>query len=243
MPVPRRAPTRPAAASQRERILDAARALFARGGFEDVTMAQVAELAGVARATVFNHFGSKHALVEAITEGVLAYWVGMLERALADERTPTTSLVRALFDLMGFGIEQLHGFYRGVFREIMKVQVGLDEGGAPAEARARALALLERLIARGQARGELSSEFGAMDLAVAFDSLANGTINHWLYDDTSGSLREHMRRAVAIFLRPVATPGLPPDPLPPPNLLAPGDEGPEPPLPIPLQRARTRRRR
>ena len=229
--------------SQRERILDAARALFASGGFENVTMAEVAELAGVARATVFNHFGSKRALVEAITEGVFAYYAGMLGRALADERSTAPRLVRALFDLMGFGIEQFYGFYRGVFREIMKMQVGLDEGGSAGGARQRALALLEALIARGQNRGELSADFTARDLAVAFDSLANGTINHWLYDDTSGSLRERMRSAAEIFLRPVAAPGLAPDPSPPPDLLAPDGEGPAPPIPISLQRARTRRRR
>src|SRR3989442_7420371 len=55
---------------QRERILDAARSLFAIRGFDSVTMAELAEVAGVARATVFNHFGSKVALVEAITENV-----------------------------------------------------------------------------------------------------------------------------------------------------------------------------
>jgi AcrR family transcriptional regulator len=81
-------------------------------------MGEVAELAGVVRATVFNHFGSKGALVEAITEGVLDAWAGILENALADETTSTPTLVRALFEHMGFGIEQFHGFYRGVFREI-----------------------------------------------------------------------------------------------------------------------------
>ena len=73
--------------AQRERILDAARSLFASRGFDAVTMGDVAEQAGVVRATVFNQFGSKGALVEAITEGVLDDWAGMLENALADEAT------------------------------------------------------------------------------------------------------------------------------------------------------------
>src|SRR5262245_21736419 len=114
--------------AQRVRILDAARALFAVRSFEAVTMAEIADLAGVARATVFNHFGSKGALVEAITEGVFDHWAALLDRALADERSSTPALVRALFDLMGLGIESFHAFYRGVFREIMRLQVGLEEG-------------------------------------------------------------------------------------------------------------------
>jgi AcrR family transcriptional regulator len=190
---------------QRERILDAARFLFAGRGFDAVAMSDVAERAGVARATVFNHFGSKHALVEAITASVFDYYAVMLDQALADESSATPALVRALFDHMGAGIEQFHGFYREVFREIMKIQVGLEEGSAAAHAAERTQERLTCLLARGQQRGELSREFSAADLESAFTSLANGTIDRWLYEDASSSLRERMRRAAEIFLGPVAS--------------------------------------
>jgi AcrR family transcriptional regulator len=190
---------------QRERILDAARFLFGARSFDDVTMAELAQLAGVSRATVFNYFPSKHALVEAITQEVLAYWVGMLETALADEDTATPALVRALFAHMGAGIEQYYRFYRGVFREMRKMQLGLDEGSASARVREGALERLQRLLARGQQRGELAAEHRPADLTSAFDSLANGTITHWLFEDPSGSLRERMERAAEIFLGAVAT--------------------------------------
>jgi AcrR family transcriptional regulator len=201
-------------AAQRARILDAARELFGTRGFEQVTMAEVAERAGVARATVFNHFPSRHALVEAITVDVLAYWDGMLERALADARTSTPTLVRALFDHMGMGIQGFHDFFRGVFREIMKIQVGLEEGGVADATRRRALERLTRLLARGQARGEITREIGAEDLARSFDALANGTIHHWLFDGTSGSLREWMGRAAEVYLGRVALAQTHGEPLP-----------------------------
>ncbi len=190
---------------QRARIVEAARRLFASSGFDEVTMADVAADAGVARATVFNHFGSKHALVEAITEDVIAYYDGMLRNALADTTTPTPTLVRALFDEMGAGIEEDRRFYRGVFREIAKVRLGLDEGGVGQQAGEAALELLVQLLTRGQERGELSRAFRAQDLASAFDSLVNGTITHWLYGDAAEPLRERMGRAAAVFLGEVAT--------------------------------------
>ncbi|HXJ36286.1 MAG TPA: TetR/AcrR family transcriptional regulator [Candidatus Eisenbacteria bacterium] len=202
---------------QRARIVDAARRLFASRGFDEVTMADVAADAGVARATVFNHFGSKHALVEAITEDVIAYYDGMLRNALADTSTPTPTLVRALFDEMGAGIEEDRRFYRGVFREIAKVRLGLDEGGVGQRAGEAALELLVQLLARGQERGELSRTFRAQDLASAFDSLVNGTITHWLYGDAAEPLRERMGRAAAVFLGEVAT-GTPAKRRPPPTL-------------------------
>jgi AcrR family transcriptional regulator len=180
---------------QRTRILAAARRLFAAQGFDDVTVADVARSAGVARATVFNYFPSKHALVDAITEEVLDYYGRMLERALADDESPTPALLRGLCDVMGRGIEQVHQFYRGVFREIAKLQVGLDEGGPAADARELAVAHLARLMARGQASGEIAPEHRPEDLAYAFDSLVHGTIVNWLYDDPTKSLRERMGMA------------------------------------------------
>jgi len=189
---------------QRVRIVDAARRLFAEHGFDEVTMAEVAAAAGVARATVFNHFGSKHALVEAITEDVIAYYDRMLQNALADTVTPTPVLVRALFDEMGTGIEEDRRFYRGVFREIAKVRLGLDEGGVGERAGAATVELLVKLLARGQERGELHHTHRAEDLASAFDSLVNGTITHWLYGDVAESLRERMGRAAEVFLGEVA---------------------------------------
>src|SRR5262249_56203873 len=89
---------------------------------------------GVGGARAFNYCGSKHGSAEAISEDVLTFYQAMLRNALADEGTPTPVLVRALFDQMGAGIEEDRRFYRGVFREMAKVRLGLDEGsvGHPA---------------------------------------------------------------------------------------------------------------
>ena len=192
--------------AQREAILDAARGLFAERGVEQVTMTEVAEAARVSRATVFNYFVSKYALVEAITDEVLGYFRTMLEQALADQTTPTPTLVRSAFAQMGAGIESYDGFFRGIFREIMKISVGLDEGGIAARTNEASRTLLERLMERGVERGELRGVTPAADLARAFLSLTNGTIVSWLYDDRSDSLRERMERAAEIFLGAVAAP-------------------------------------
>jgi AcrR family transcriptional regulator len=156
------------------------------------------------RRLAFNHFGCKHALVEGITEGVLAYYQGMLANALADRETPVPVLIRSLFEQMGLGIEEDRRFYRSVFREIAKLRLGLDEGTAGQRAGRAALESLVHLMTRGQARTEITRQHRPEDLASAFDSLVNGTITHWLYDDTSESLQSRMRRAADIFLRAAA---------------------------------------
>jgi len=172
-------------------------------------MADVAREAGVARATVFNHFGSKHALVEGVTADVLAYYLGLLENALADRETPVPILVRSLFELMGLGIEEDRRFYRAVFREIAKLRLGLDEGSAGQLASRTALAHLAHLMTRGQARGEITRRHRPEDLASVFESLLNGTISHWLYDEGSESLQIRMGRVADIFLHAAADGSVP----------------------------------
>ncbi len=56
------------AARNRARILDAARGLFAEQGVAGVTMEQVAEAAGVGKATVFHRFGDRAGLALALLE-------------------------------------------------------------------------------------------------------------------------------------------------------------------------------
>jgi AcrR family transcriptional regulator len=164
----------------------------------------VAEAAGVARATVFNHFGSKHALVDALTAEVLGGYVLLLDSALADRKTPTPVLVRTLFAWMGRGIEENERFYRAIFREIAKISQGLDEGGEAQKVRSAALERLLQLHTRGQARGELSRAHPPESLASAFDSLVFGTVTHWLYEDHGETLHERMLRAADLLLGGIA---------------------------------------
>jgi len=189
---------------QRKRILAAAVRLFSERGVGNVTVTDVAAQAGVSRATVFNHFGTKHALVEGIAEDAIDHFRQMLINALADTKAPTQALVRALFEETGAAIEEDRRFYRDVFQEVAKVRVSLDKGGPGQRATWEALRLLAELFARGQGRGEISRDYRPEELASAFESLANGTLTHWLYADARGSLRDRMGRAAEVLLGQVA---------------------------------------
>jgi hypothetical protein len=136
---------------------------------------------------------------------VLDAYRALLDDALDDEATPAPMLLRDMCEQMGKGIESEREFFRGVFRDIGRVQLGLHEGehihGVNDEIRSRVL----RLIERGQDRKELSNDFRAQTLADAFHSLVNGTITDWLYHDATAPLVARMRDAADVFLQPVAT--------------------------------------
>jgi len=51
----------------RQRILDATEQVILEGGFAHATVAELADLADVSRATVFSRFGSKLGVLEALS--------------------------------------------------------------------------------------------------------------------------------------------------------------------------------
>ena len=65
------------------RIMDAAETLFAQQGYGDTTLRQIAAAAGLQEPGLYNHFGSKRALYEAILHRGLDPMLEALSRHLA----------------------------------------------------------------------------------------------------------------------------------------------------------------
>jgi AcrR family transcriptional regulator len=73
-----------ASARTRERVIDTVRGLLAEGSFHESTVEEVADRAGVSRATLYTHFGSRTGLVDAICEGLSGAWALREIRTTAD---------------------------------------------------------------------------------------------------------------------------------------------------------------
>lgn len=184
---------------QRERILAAARPLFAQSGFDNVTVADIAAAAGTSRATVFNQFGSKAGLVEATLHGVMSFYESMVDLALECDAS-TADLVVDLFRQMGAGIKLDPAYFRGIFREVARLQVGMREGDADQVALARARELLEKLFERGITRGDVDKRHTPALLALSVSALSNATITDWLYGDSDVDLEDRMVEAAQVIV-------------------------------------------
>lgn len=66
-----------------QRLLDAARAVFAEHGFHGARLHDVAERAGVRHPTLLYHYGSKERLYAAVIESAFADWAQATERAIS----------------------------------------------------------------------------------------------------------------------------------------------------------------
>jgi TetR/AcrR family transcriptional repressor of mexJK operon len=67
-----REPTRPSSQRKRQAILDAAETVFLRDGFVGASVDEVAQLSGVSKQTIYNHFGSKEDLFVALVSWMSA---------------------------------------------------------------------------------------------------------------------------------------------------------------------------
>jgi AcrR family transcriptional regulator len=87
-----------AVGSSHDRILAAAKQLFASRGYENTSTVAIARMAGTSESQLMKHFGSKEGLLEAIFE---QGWerLGFALRRVHDLETPTEKLL-AMLDLV-----------------------------------------------------------------------------------------------------------------------------------------------
>jgi AcrR family transcriptional regulator len=86
--------------SARERLLAAANELFYAEGVHTVGIDRIIEQAGVAKASLYNTFGSKDELVHAYLDSRQAETAGRITRALGRYGTPRDRLL-GVFDAQG----------------------------------------------------------------------------------------------------------------------------------------------
>src|SRR5437016_9992624 len=90
------------APSSHERILTAAKQLFARRGYENTSTVAIARQAGTSESQLMKHFGSKEGLLEAIFD---RGWQDLSQgiQRVQTLRAPAAKL-RALLDLVIHGL-------------------------------------------------------------------------------------------------------------------------------------------
>jgi AcrR family transcriptional regulator len=132
-----------------QRILDATAELIATD--PTASLEQVAAQAGVSRATLYHHFASRDALMDALTDRSISEVKAALEAARPDEDTAADAMERVLLAAW-----QVIGRYRGL--------VIVNQRLERSELRARlepALKHMRSLIRRGQRGGEFDPELPA----------------------------------------------------------------------------------
>jgi TetR/AcrR family transcriptional regulator, mexCD-oprJ operon repressor len=129
-----------------ERILDAAIDELARD--PEASMSAIARRAGVVRATLYVHFPTREALIDAVTKRALAETAETLSSARPDEGDPLEALERCI---------TVAWRALGRFHALVQINVRSDPERLHA-LHEPVLGLIRPLLERGQASGELNRE-------------------------------------------------------------------------------------
>ena len=137
---------------KRAAILTAARELFLSDGFDRTSVDAVAARAGVSKRTVYDYFGDKQTLLQAVVDGVGQSLITTIGRILDDtlaEPTEAIDLVDVLVTFaMRIATDMLGSAEYATLQRLVRTQFGhLPNGGENSMADAPDEALAERFAA------------------------------------------------------------------------------------------------
>ncbi|OBB88500.1 transcriptional regulator [Mycobacterium colombiense] len=179
-----RRPLRKDAERNRQRVIEAARDLFASRGME-ATLNDVAHHAGLGVGTVYRRFPTKEELLEAVFEDGMNELTGLAESALRHNNS---------WDVFVWFVEQMCEI-TATDRGMREIAFSKAYGGDRVDAaRARLVPALSKLVERAQDDGYLRAELSPTDMPI-FGLLA-GTVSEYA-GHVDGDL---WRRYVAILL-------------------------------------------
>lgn len=181
-------------------ILQAATSLFSTTGLHATSMSDIATKAQVSRATVFNQFGSKQLVLDAIIARSLSVYRDLLSHALISAQGSTAEVLKGLFRRMSEGMEANRALHLVLFGEIRKIPMSSDAPGLSPGLRQEAFDLLSQIFSRGQTRGDISERHSPETYALALDSLLSGAILHWLHRTGEAPLAPILETLGTVFL-------------------------------------------
>jgi TetR/AcrR family fatty acid metabolism transcriptional regulator len=178
---------------KRRRILRAAIAVFARHGYHPSKVSAIATEAGVAYGLVYHYFGSKEGLLETIFRRT---WANMLEAVEEVERSdaPAREQIRAIARIVLGAWENDPELIRVLIREVARgpqLQHEIDEIQ-------HAFAALERIVVRGQERGELRSELEPRLAAWILYGALEEILTGWVFGNLAASPDDVARAEAAV---------------------------------------------
>jgi TetR/AcrR family fatty acid metabolism transcriptional regulator len=187
----------PPVADKRDAILKAATQVFARNGFFNSQVADVARAAGVAAGTVYLYFRSKDDLLVSLFERTMREAIAEGRSALAEVEAPRDRLTR---------IARLHLGRLGRDRDLAVVfQVELRQSTKFMERFSSTylrdyLGLIRQTIADGQAIGAFRDEISPTIAAKVFFGALDEMATNWVLSGRRYSLAAEADAVVDLFV-------------------------------------------
>jgi len=201
-------------ADRRQHIFESAMRLFEERGFQATTFSDIARAAQVSRGTVFNYFPYKEALLIEFFGKHLEVLREALARRHADDRRPVEAgdagpgagplgELAFLFDALAAFVEAHRALVLPLSYELLNPD--------PERSRRAYLALplgelLRDVLTRARNAGTVRDDYSRERLARTLENAYFITAMQWAAYRQDRSIREELRKALALTLEGIATP-------------------------------------
>jgi AcrR family transcriptional regulator len=167
-------------------LLEAALSVFARKGYRNTRLEEVATAAGVTKGTIYHYFDTKEALLLGVIEHYQTLAFGRVEEALRDATLPASTrirlVVRTLFSGRGQTSRDLLALLiRGVAHEVPRVHERWLQTGP-----LRVWKLIGDLVTEGKQRGEFRED---ADGDTGARLLVSGLMAQLMWQQHAGAVR------------------------------------------------------
>lgn len=180
---------------RRQRLYDTAIRLFRRRGYEAVTVTEIAQAAGLSRATFFNHYEGKGEILAQCSREVLTGLVTYGEALRADS-------ARALFGRF-FG--RMADVYRDQGRLLDALVRNVKDEPGQREMHRQAVAdvigLYHGFVRKGIDAGELPPDTDVELVAELLRDLWLSSLRSWVESDRRASLKTRVRKKLDLVFR------------------------------------------
>jgi TetR/AcrR family transcriptional regulator, fatty acid metabolism regulator protein len=188
-----------------QQILDAAIRVFARNGYYNSRVSDIAREAGVAAGTIYLYFKTKDEILVTLFRERMAEWVAHARREIAAEADAVAKIRRLILlhfsvlegnpdlaEVVQVELRQGHKFFRGASAHEVSAYFELIRS------------VLEEGMASGQVRPDVPPRVATKMLFGAMDQLATS----WVLGKRGYRLTDSADAVATIFLRGVSPDGL-----------------------------------
>lgn len=173
----------------RNSIIATAKKLFEKKGFQEVIIDEIAETVDISRATFFNYFASKDALLEAIAIEESNDLVEMLQSDELSEESVKGRLRHLLLRLTDDTVNYL------LLTNTIILTTALNHNASDASEELL-YSIFIKEIDKGRKTGEIQSPLSAQELAAVLFGSYYGVMTLQFSDDNPDATKKRMRRVV-----------------------------------------------
>ncbi len=185
----------------KERLFQAAMELFEKKGYENTSVAEITQQAGVSKGTFFTHFSSKDAVFSAIGGIFTEYMQGIVDTGLTENR----SAKQILLECICMADEWCTTNKKMILQVLISGMYQPTLGSHATSNRVVMAEMLLRVLKTGQQNGEISASISGEDATSMLVGLFFNVMYDWFHDNGAWSLKDKLSDCLEILYRGIGS--------------------------------------